>query len=250
MRYTPSRLAAAVAALAFLVSSTPAQDVTPATSRTASVSQRFSSPIVKAVRSTRESIVTNRHVVGSNSRVPVRLFDGTELVGQVVVAETRWDLAVVQIQAEHKLKALAFARADDLEVGETVIAIGHPYGYSNTVSTGIISALQREITMPTGDTISGLIQTDASINPGNSGGPLLNIDGELIGINVALREGAQGIAFAINAGMVRAVLARHLSSQYVAGQEISLQGSGTTLGTQAARLNPGASVGIPAGSGR
>ncbi len=102
-------------------------------------------------------------------------------------------------------------------VGETVIAIGHPFGYVNTVSTGIISALDREITMPAGDALTGLIQTNASINPGNSGGPLLNINGELIGINVALRDGAQGIAFAINAGTVTGMLQKHLSASKMAG---------------------------------
>ena len=107
---------------------------------------------------------------------------------------------------------LPLAPVDDLMVGETVIAIGHPFGYTHTVSTGIISALGREITMPTGDVLTGLIQTNASINPGNSGGPLLNINGEFIGINVALREGAQNIAFAINAGTVKSFLQQHLSA--------------------------------------
>ncbi len=102
-------------------------------------------------------------------------------------------------------------------VGEQVIAVGHPFGYLNTVSTGIVSALDREVTMPTGDVLQGLIQTDASINPGNSGGPLLNINGELIGVNVALREGAQGIAFAINADAVKLMLSRHLSALKVGG---------------------------------
>jgi serine protease Do len=102
-------------------------------------------------------------------------------------------------------------------VGETVIAVGHPFGYTHSVSTGIISALGREITMPSGDVLTNLIQTNASINPGNSGGPLLNINGELIGINVALREGAQGIAFALNADMVKEVLSRTLSAARIAG---------------------------------
>ena len=112
-------------------------------------------------------------------------------------------------------------------VGETVIAIGHPFGYTNTVSTGIISALGREITMPEGEVLGNLIQTNASINPGNSGGPLLNINGELIGINVALREGAQGIAFALNADTVQQVLSKHLERQQgVAGRpRHPLQGS-------------------------
>src|SRR5262249_30089143 len=98
----------------------------------------------------------------------------------------------------------------------TVVAVGHPYGYTDTVTPGIVSALGREIQMPSGVTLKELIQTNASLNPGNSGGPLLNVNGELIGINVALREGAQGIAFALNADVVQKVLAEHLSAARVA----------------------------------
>jgi serine protease Do len=162
-------------------------------------------------------IVTNRHVVGSRPVVTVRLSDGKELAGKVLLASPNHDLALVHVNAGIKLKALTLAPVTDLMVGETVIAIGHPYGYSNTVSVGIISALNRTITMPTGEVLTGLIQTDASINPGNSGGPLLNINGELIGINNAIRDGAQGIAFAINAGTVRDLLATKLSALKLAG---------------------------------
>jgi len=162
-------------------------------------------------------IVTNRHVVGSARSVQVRLADGTEWTAPVLIVEPAYDLAILRIHAGMKLAALPLAPAGDLMVGEQVIAVGHPFGYLNTVSTGIVSALDREITMPTGDVLTGLIQTDASINPGNSGGPLLNINGELIGINVALREGAQGIAFAINADTVKLMLSRHLSALKVGG---------------------------------
>src|SRR5262249_35809335 len=128
------------------------------------------------------------------------------------------DLAIVRIQTKRELKALALAPVADLMEGEVVFAVGHPYGYSFTVTNGIISALNREIEMPgNGPVLKGLIQTNTSINPGNSGGPLLNINGELIGINVALREGAQGIAFAISAATVKRVLSKHLSSVKVAG---------------------------------
>ncbi|HEX3314431.1 MAG TPA: trypsin-like peptidase domain-containing protein, partial [Gemmataceae bacterium] len=143
-------------------------------------------------------IITNKHVVGTNRNVYVFLNDNTEIVGDVLMADAKFDLAVVRVKAGKALHALRLAPTSDLMVGEDVIAIGHPYGYVNTVSRGIVSALGREITLPSGHMLTGLIQTDASINPGNSGGPLLNINGELIGINVALREGAQGIAFAIN----------------------------------------------------
>ncbi len=98
-----------------------------------------------------------------------------------------------------------------------MIAVGHPYGYQNTVSQGIISALGREITMPTGETLRGLVQHTAGINPGNSGGPLLNINSELIGINVALRDGAENIAFAINANTVRSWLTKNLSALKISG---------------------------------
>ncbi len=175
-------------------------------------------------------VVTNRHVVGANRTATVVLHDGTTLKADVMAGDAGCDLAVLRVQPTKKLPALALAPVNDLMVGETVIAIGHPYGYTNTVSTGIISALNREITMPTQDVITGLIQITAAINPGNSGGPLLNVNGELIGINVALREGAQSIAFAINAGDVKAFLAKHLSAQKVSGVLHGLQCTEKVLG--------------------
>jgi serine protease Do len=162
-------------------------------------------------------VITNAHVVGASGAVKIRMADGTDTDGHIVATDTALDLAIVRIQSGRRHKALKLAPVHDLMVGETVIAIGHPFGFTNTVSTGIISALNRSITMPSGNVVSGLIQTDASINPGNSGGPLLNINGELIGINVALREGARGIAFAINADTVCTFLRRHLSALKIAG---------------------------------
>lgn len=162
-------------------------------------------------------LVTNRHVIASAVSVHVTFLDGTELAAGVVAEEPACDLAVLKVKPGKPLTVLPLGPGSDLLVGETVIAIGHPFGYQFTVSTGIISALGREITMPTGEVLTNLIQTNASINPGNSGGPLLNIDGEVIGLNVALREGAQGIAFAINADTVKQVLSKHLSAVKVAG---------------------------------
>jgi serine protease Do len=162
-------------------------------------------------------IVTNRHVIADAVRVRVHLVDRTVWTARVVAEEPASDLAILRIRPERLLQALPLGPASDLMVGEPVIAVGHPYGYTNTVSDGIISAVGREITMPTGDVLQDLIQISAGINPGNSGGPLLNINGELIGINTALREGAQGIAFAINADAVKAFLSRHLSVVRVAG---------------------------------
>ncbi|MCI0642842.1 MAG: trypsin-like peptidase domain-containing protein [Gemmataceae bacterium] len=163
-------------------------------------------------------IVTSRHVVGKGQGVRVLLHDQTELPAETVCIEASTDLAILRVRAGKKLPALPPAPVADLLVGETVVAVGHPYGYTNTVSVGIISALRREITMPSGDKLTELIQTDASINPGNSGGPLLNINGELIGINVAVREGARGIAFAVNAGTVKDLLAEHLGAAEIGGK--------------------------------
>jgi serine protease Do len=162
-------------------------------------------------------IVTNRHVISSARRVLACLDGGLDLDAKVLAEDPRTDLAILRVNAKRDLPVLPLGPGSDLMVGETVIAVGHPFGYTNTVSTGIISALGREIAMPTGHTLGNLIQTNASINPGNSGGPLLNINGELIGINVALREGAQGIAFAINVDTVKQALSQRLSAQRVAG---------------------------------
>jgi serine protease Do len=167
-------------------------------------------------------IVTNDHVLVAADHITVILADGTELLAKVVRQDAGHDLAILRVQSRKPLHALALGPGSDLLVGETVVAVGHPFGYTNTVSTGIISALDREIALPTGEVLKNLIQTNASINPGNSGGPLLNINGELIGINVALREGAQGIAFALNADTVKQVLAQHLSAHKMAGVQHGL----------------------------
>jgi serine protease Do len=159
-------------------------------------------------------VVTNRHVVANRVEggIKVVLSDGTSFIGQLDFEDESHDLAVVHIQTERKLKALPLGPATDVMVGEDVIAIGHPFGYVNSVSKGIVSALEREVEMPGGVILKGLLQTTASINPGNSGGPLLNADGEVIGINVALRSDAQNIAFALSADTVQQVLSRRLSA--------------------------------------
>ena len=159
-------------------------------------------------------VITNNHVVKDALKIVATMADKARLEATVFAAVPKQDLAILRLQVSGKVKSLALGCASDLMVGETVIAVGNPYGFSNTVSTGIVSALEREIPMA-GETLAGLIQHSASINPGNSGGPLLNVNGELIGINVALREGAQNISFAINAETVKEVLAKQLSAKKV-----------------------------------
>jgi serine protease Do len=142
-------------------------------------------------------IVTNQHVVEDVSLIRVRLADGTAASARVVARDTEGDLALLKIDVTKPLAVMPMGTATDLMVGETVIAIGNAYGYEHTVTVGVVSAIKRDVTLNKEVSYKSLIQTDASINPGNSGGPLLNVNGELIGINVAIRAGAQGIGFAI-----------------------------------------------------
>jgi Do/DeqQ family serine protease len=141
-------------------------------------------------------IITNAHVLTKTGNITVTLKDKREYNAQIVGADPDSDLAVLRIDSKAPLPAIEMGNSDDLMIGETVIAIGNPFGLSNTVTTGVISALNRSVR--TDDMVfHDFIQTDASINPGNSGGPLLNINSELIGINTAIYAKAQGIGFAI-----------------------------------------------------
>jgi serine protease Do len=142
-------------------------------------------------------IITNQHVVDDVNVIRVRLNDGTTHNARVLTRDQESDLALLKIDVSHPLPTIPLGTSSDLMVGETVIAIGNAYGYEHTVTLGIISAIKRDVTLNKEVSYKSLIQTDASINPGNSGGPLLNINGDLIGVNVAIRAGAQGIGFAI-----------------------------------------------------
>ena len=141
-------------------------------------------------------VLTNAHVVARASRIRVALADGREFDAKLIGAEPNNDLAVLVIETDEQLPWLALGSSEDLMVGEPVIAIGNPFGLSSSVTTGVISALNRSIRADQ-RVYHGFLQTDASINPGNSGGPLLNAEGQLIGINTAVYQGAQGIGFAI-----------------------------------------------------
>jgi serine protease Do len=142
-------------------------------------------------------IVTNAHVVARASDVQVTFANEATYTAEIVSVDQEHDLAIIRIDADRPLRALEIGHSDDIMIGETVIAIGNPLGLQHTVTSGIVSALDRELNFGARADYSGLIQTDAAINPGNSGGPLLNINGELIGITTAIRGDAQNVGFAI-----------------------------------------------------
>ncbi|QGJ69347.1 Periplasmic serine proteinase Do [Planctomycetales bacterium 10988] len=142
-------------------------------------------------------IVTNHHVIDGVEKVRVTLADGSSHFASPIAFDEATDLAIIQIEVKESLPVITIGTSDDLMPGEPVIAVGNAYGYEHTVTRGIVSALHRTVQLNETQSYYNLIQTDASINPGNSGGPLLNIDGEMVGINVAVRAGAQGIGFAI-----------------------------------------------------
>ncbi len=150
-------------------------------------------------------VLTNNHVVERGARFRVGLADGRELTAKVVGTDPAADLAVLRIDARERLPYAPMGRSDELLIGETVIAIGNPFGLSHTVTTGVVSAVHRNF--KAGERrLFDFIQTDASINPGNSGGPLLDIEGRLIGINTAiLGDRSAGIGFAIPVDRARRI---------------------------------------------
>jgi len=142
-------------------------------------------------------VLTNEHVVRKTDMIKVTLSDGREFDGEVIGSDVTSDMAIVKIQADH-LPTVTLGDSDKLRVGQIVIAIGNPYGLQQTVTMGVVSAKGRSIPAGTGGQLyRNFIQTDTAINPGNSGGPLLNIEGEVVGINTAIIPYAQGIGFAI-----------------------------------------------------
>jgi serine protease Do len=173
-------------------------------------------------------IVTNAHVVTQTAERKVVFADGSEFDAEIIAIEPASDLAILKIDTGHSLPTLPLGRSDDLMVGETVIAIGNPLGYQHTVTAGVVSALERVLDVSAELQFTGLIQTDASINPGNSGGPLLNIYGELIGVNTAIRGDAQNIGFAIPVDQLRAKLPELLSIErrYRVETGLALTGGG------------------------
>ena len=167
-------------------------------------------------------VVTNEHVIVGGDTIRVQLADNREFDAHLIGGDSDFDLAVLKIDDKAALPTIAIGSDDSILIGETVIAIGNPYGLDHTVTTGVISALGRSL--KTGDVVyQDFIQTDASINPGNSGGPLLDINGRLIGINTAIHRDAQGIGFAIPIWRVRNVVDQILTHGSVLPSWVGLQ---------------------------
>ena len=148
-------------------------------------------------------ILTNNHVVEKASSIKVKLSDEKEYDAKIIGRDPKTDIALIKIDVNHELPSATFGDSDKLEVGDWVVAIGNPFGLEHTVTAGIVSAKGRVIGAGPYD---DFIQTDASINPGNSGGPLLNLKGEVVGINTAIVSGGQGIGFAIPINVVQDLL--------------------------------------------
>ncbi len=151
-------------------------------------------------------ILTNNHVVENAKEIKVYLSSRQEpYTAKMIGSDAELDLAVIKIEAGNDLPMLNFGNSDNVSAGSWVVAIGNPYGLDHTVTVGVISATGRPVNIE-GQEYKNLIQTDASINPGNSGGPLLNLNGEVVGINTAVNASAQGIGFAIPSSTVEQIL--------------------------------------------
>jgi putative serine protease PepD len=201
-------------------------------------------------------IATNQHVVDGATSITVTFADGKTASAKVVGTDPSTDVAVIKVDApKSELHPLTFADSNGVEVGDGAVAIGSPFGLEDTVTTGIVSALNRTIQAPNKFTISGAIQTDAAINHGNSGGPLLDSSGQVIGINSQIESdsgGNDGVGFAIPSSMVQRVAQELISGGKVAHAFLGVQltdaasGGGATV-AQTVGGGPGASAGLRTG---
>jgi S1-C subfamily serine protease len=191
-------------------------------------------------------ILTNNHVVEGTRALRVMLPDGRSLRGDLVGRDADTDLAVIGIDAFFgpALSWITLGDSGSVRVGQVAIAIGNPYGFHHSVTTGVVSALGRSLRAPSGRLMDDVIQTDASLNPGNSGGPLVTTRGEVIGINTAMIRPAQGLCFAIASNTARFVAAKLIRDGRVRRSYIGVGGQNVPVPRSLARAN-----GIAASSG-
>lgn len=191
-------------------------------------------------------IVTNHHVIVDCDTIRVQLPEGADYAARVVASDPPNDLAVIKIEPLKPLRTIPIGTSSDLMLGETVLAIGNAFGYHDTVTQGIISALGRYVEANESQAYRNLIQTDASINPGNSGGPLINLDGEVIGINVAIRAGAQRIGFAIPIDDARKLISNLMSIERLDSTTHGITGRDVKEGTNRLLVVDSVAPGSPA----
>ena len=195
------------------------------------------------VDSKRGIVLTNLHVIMNSDRVEISLADGKNYKAKPVGFDKELDIAVLQIPNPPKnLKALELGDSSMLEVGQRVLAIGNPFGLNRTLTTGVVSSLDRTLKNPNGSIMRGLIQTDAPINPGNSGGPLLDMDGRLIGINTAILSqsgDSAGIGFAMPINQIRRVLPELIATGRVLRPRMGWMLVDTNQGPMILRVAPG-----------
>ena len=192
-------------------------------------------------------VVTNYHVIEGASEARIRLSDGKEYKASLVGASPMHDLAVLKIGTSFKGHSLPVGTSHNLKVGQKVFAIGNPFGLDWTLTTGIVSALDRSLKVDSGSAIEHLIQTDAAINPGNSGGPLVDSRGRVIGINTAMIQNAQGLSFAIPANTAQWVVSELILRGRVARLHLGIAGQNIPLNRRLQRqfeLKPASAVQI------